>query len=404
MQTFRYEAADAQGRIETGTLEADSQRGALGQLRARGLTPLEVREQAGGGTGQGAGALFAPRLSDGDLAWATRQLASLLAASLPLEAALSATLDQAERKHIAQTLSAVRSDVRGGMRLADALAARPRDFPEIYRALVAAGEESGDLAQVMERLADYIEERNALRGKILTAFIYPAVVGVVSIGIVIFLLGYVVPQVVSAFSQARQDLPALTRAMLQARAFVRAWGWLCAGAIGGAYWGWRLYLRDPQARLGWHRRVLRLPLLGRFGLGVNTARFASTLAILGRAGVPLLRALDAARQTLANDCLAQAVEEATAQVREGVSLASALRTRQVFPPILTHLIASGEKTGALPPMLDRAAPPLSRDIERRAMGMTALLEPLMIVVMGGGVLTIVMAVLMPIIEMNQLVQ
>ncbi|HFT2158222.1 TPA: type II secretion system F family protein, partial [Pseudomonas aeruginosa] len=171
----------------------------------------------------------------------------------------------------AQTLSAVRSDVRGGMRLADALAARPRDFPEIYRALVAAGEESGDLAQVMERLADYIEERNALRGKILTAFIYPAVVGVVSIGIVIFLLGYVVPQVVSAFSQARQDLPALTRAMLQASDFVRAWGWLCAGAIGGAYWGWRLYLRDPQARLGWHRRVLRLPLLGRFVLGVNTA-------------------------------------------------------------------------------------------------------------------------------------
>ena len=378
MQTFRYEAADAQGRIETGTLEADSQRGALGQLRARGLTPLEVREQAGGGTGQGAGALFAPRLSDGDLAWATRQLASLLAASLPLEAALSATLDQAERKHIAQTLSAVRSDVRGGMRLADALAARPRDFPEIYRALVAAGEESGDLAQVMERLADYIEERNALRGKILTAFIYPAVVGVVSIGIVIFLLGYVVPQVVSAFSQARQDLPALTRAMLQASDFVRAWGWL--------------------------RRVLRLPLLGRFVLGVNTARFASTLAILGSAGVPLLRALDAARQTLANDCLAQAVEEATAQVREGVSLASALRTRQVFPPILTHLIASGEKTGALPPMLDRAAQTLSRDIERRAMGMTALLEPLMIVVMGGVVLTIVMAVLMPIIEMNQLVQ
>ena len=264
--------------------------------------------------------------------------------------------------------------------------------------------QGGLAAHVRRRLADYIEERNALRGKILTAFIYPAVVGVVSIGIVIFLLGYVVPQVVSAFSQARQDLPALTRAMLQDSDFVRAWGWLCAGAIGSAYWGWRLYLRDPQARLGWHRRVLRLPLLGRFVLGVNTARFASTLAILGSAGVPLLRALDAARQTLANDCLAQAVEEATAQVREGVSLASALRTRQVFPPILTHLIASGEKTGALPPMLDRAAQTLSRDIERRAMGMTALLEPLMIVVMGGVVLTIVMAVLMPIIEMNQLVQ
>lgn len=231
MNRYRFEAADAQGRIESGHLEADSQGAAMATLRGRGLTALSLKAE-GGDSGETAAGLFSAKLSDNDLAWATRQLASLLGASLPLEAALSATVEQAERKHIAQALSAVRADVRGGMRLAEALAKRPRDFPEIYRALIAAGEESGDLAQVMERLADYIEERNNLRGKVLTAFIYPAVVGLVSVGIVIFLLSYVVPQVVSAFSQARQDLPGLTLAMLNASDFIREWG-CCALA------GWR---------------------------------------------------------------------------------------------------------------------------------------------------------------------
>jgi general secretion pathway protein F len=403
MNRYRFEAADATGKIEAGHLEADSQSAAFGVLRSRGLTALLVQIDSNTPGGSGAG-LFSAKLSDNDLAWATRQLASLLGASLPLEAALSATVEQAEKKHIAQTLSAVRADVRSGMRLAEALAARPRDFPEIYRALIAAGEESGDLAQVMERLADYIEEHNNLRGKILTAFIYPGVVGLVSIAIVIFLLSYVVPQVVSAFSQARQDLPGLTLAMLNASDFIRGWGWLCFGVMAGSFWGWRLYLRNPVARLSWHSRILRLPLFGRFVLGLNTARFASTLAILGGAGVPLLRALEAARQTLSNDRLSLSVSDATAKVREGVNLAAALRVEKVFPPVLIHLIASGEKTGALPPMLERAAQTLSRDIERRAMGMTALLEPLMIVVMGAVVLVIVMAVLLPIIEINQLVQ
>lgn len=401
MNRYRYEACDASGKLETGHLEAESQGAAFASLRSRGLTALLV--QVEGSANAVGSSLFSAKLSDNDLAWATRQLASLLGASLPLEAALSATVEQAEKKHIAQTLSAVRADVRSGMRLADALAARPRDFPSIYRALIAAGEESGDLAQVMERLADYIEERNNLRGKILTAFIYPGVVGLVSIGIVIFLLSYVVPQVVSAFSQARQDLPGLTLAMLNASDFIRAWGALCFAALVGGFWCWRLYLRNPVARLNWHSRVLRLPLIGRFVLGLNTARFASTLAILGGAGVPLLRALEAARQTLSNDRLSQSVSDATAKVREGVNLAPALAVEKVFPPVLIHLIASGEKTGSLPPMLERAAQTLSRDIERRAMGMTALLEPLMIVVMGAVVLVIVMAVLLPIIEINQLV-
>ena len=401
MNRYRYEAADANGKVEVGHLEADSQSGAFALLRSRGLTALAVQVQ--GTQSRNSASVLSAKLSDNDLAWATRQLASLLGASLPLEQALSATVEQAEKKHIAQTLAAVRADVRGGMRLADALAARPRDFPSIYRALIAAGEESGDLAQVMERLADYIEERNNLRGKILTAFIYPGVVGLVSIGIVIFLLSYVVPQVVSAFSQARQDLPGLTLAMLNASDFIRAWGGVCFAALLGTFWAWRLYLRNPVARLNWHSRVLRLPLIGRFVLGLNTARFASTLAILGAAGVPLLRALEAARQTLSNERLSQCVNEATAKVREGVNLAPALALEKVFPPVLIHLIASGEKTGALAPMLERAAQTLSRDIERRAMGMTALLEPLMIVVMGAVVLVIVMAVLLPIIEINQLV-
>ncbi|MBJ9975502.1 type II secretion system inner membrane protein GspF [Pseudomonas sp. S75] len=402
MERYRFEAADTTGKVESGLIEAESARAALDALRSRGLTALSLQlEKPGAADGH---ALFGARLSDNDLAWSTRQLASLLGASLPLEAALSATVEQAEKKHIAMTLSAVRGDVRSGMRLAEAMARRPRDFPTIYHALVSAGEASGDLAQVMERLADYMEERNNLRSKVLTALIYPGVVGLVSIAIVIFLLSYVVPQVVSAFSQARQDLPGLTVAMLEASDFIRAWGGVCFALMTAGFTGWRLYLRNPTARLKWHSRVLRLPLVGRFVQGMNTARFASTLAILGAAGVPLLRALEAARQTLSNDRLHLSVNDATAKVRQGVSLAAALRVEKVFPPVLIHLIASGEKTGALPPMLERAAQTLSRDIERRAMALTALLEPLMIVVMGAVVLVIVMAVLLPIIEINQLVQ
>ena len=371
------------------------------RLRAQGLTALAVTMAAA--RGAGSIELFAAKLSDSDLAWATRQLASLLAAGLPLEGALSATVEQAEKKHIADTFSGVRADVRSGQRFSDALSARPRDFPPIYRALIKAGEDSGDLARIMERLADYIEERNALRAKVLTAFIYPAIVGVVSICIVVFLLAYVVPQVVSAFSQARQELPWITRAMLAASEYVRTWGGLNALAAALLFGLWRLSQRSPAARLAWHARILRLPMIGRFALGVNTARFAATLAILSDAGVPLLRALEAARQTLANDCLRRAVQDATERIEGGSGLGAALRQQKVFPPLLCHLVASGEKTGTLSRMLDRAAQTLSADIERRAMAMTAMLEPLMILIMGGVVLTIVLAVMLPIMEINQMV-
>ncbi len=406
MPSYHFEASDAQGNLARGLIDADSPRGARNALRARGLVPLSIKDagRSAGGTDTLQARLFAKKLNDQDLAWLTRQLASLLAAGLPLDAALSATVDQAEKKHIAIALTAIRADVRGGHRLGDALATRPKDFPDIYRALVAAGEASGQLAQILEKLADYIEARNALRGKILTAFIYPGIVALVSVAIVFFLLGYVVPQVVGAFSQTRQTLPLLTRAMLALSHVVQEWGLTAVLTMIGSWAIWRYRLRTPAVRLRWHARILRLPLLGRFALGVNAARFASTLAILTSSGVSLLQALEAARQTLTNDRLRSAVAQASSRVREGAALAASLQAQKVFPPLLIHLIASGERTGDLPPMLERAARNLSSDLERRAMTMTALLEPLMILIMGGVVLVIVLAVMMPIIEINQMVQ
>ncbi len=399
MPRFHFEAANAGGQVQAGTMEAESQRAVRLQLRERGLTALGVHEVAGGG-----GSWFGPRLSATDLLWATRELASLLGARLPLESALMATIEQAEQKVVAEALSAVCNHVRGGMRLADALGERPRDFPAIYRALIGAGEDSGELARVMERLADYLEGRDNLRSKMLTAFIYPGVVAFVSVCIVIFLLGYVVPQVVSAFSQARQELPLLTRVMLGASGYVREWGWLTALVLGAAFALWRWSLRDDAARLRWHGFLLRVPMVGKYVLGVNTARFASTLAILMDAGVPLLRSLDAARETMGNDRLKQCAADTAARVREGAPLASALRVQKVFPSNLIHLVASGEKTGALAPMLERAAANLSRDLERRATRLTALLEPLMILGMGAVVMLIVLAVMLPIMEINQMVK
>jgi general secretion pathway protein F len=403
MPSYNFEASDATGRLERGMIDADSPRGARNALRARGLTPLNVRS-ASGSHRLGSAQLLAKHLSDADLAWLTRQVSSLLAAGLPLDAALTATLEQAEKRHIAQALSAVRADVRAGHRLADALATRPKDFPDIYRALVAAGEESGDLSLVMERLALYVEQRNALRGKVLTAFIYPAIVALVSVGIVFFLLGFVVPQVIGAFHQTHQQLPLITRIMVTVSDIVRDWGVVALAVSTTAFAAWRLRLRAPAARLRWHARTLRLPMVGRFIREMNAARFASTLAILAGSGVSLLRALQAAAQTLTNDRLRAAVTDATDRVRQGAALAASLQTQKAFPPLLIHLIASGERTGELASMLDRAAGTLSADLERRAMVMTALLEPLMILIMGGVVLFIVLAIMMPIIEINQMVQ
>ena len=403
MPAFRYEAADASGRTDKGVIEADSARQARTVLRARGLTPLVV-DALGAQATKRAASSFGKRLTAQENALVTRQLASLLVAGLPLDEALAALADQAERAYVGELLAAIRSEVVGGSSLSVALAQHPRDFPDIYRALVSAGEHSGNLGLVLTRLADYIESRNALTSKIKLAFTYPAIVTVVAFAIVIFLLSYVVPQVVSVFANTKQKLPTLTVIMLWLSDFVRNWGWLAAIVLVVIGLIIRNLLKQPALRLSWHKWLLTAPLFGKLVRGYNTARFASTLAILTSAGVPILRGLQAAGETLNNVALKTNVEDASTRVREGTSLARALAAQNQFPPVLVHLIRSGEATGNLPAMLERAAQGEAQELERRTLFLTGLLEPALILTMGVVVLLIVLAVLMPIIEINQLVR
>jgi len=402
MPAFRFEASDAAGRIERGLIDADSPRHARALLRERALAPLEVEplQTSSGATRRTLGA----RLRTSDLSLATRQLASLLSARLPLEQALDVVIEQAEGRTVRERFAAVRAEVVGGQTLASALSGYPRDFPEVYRALVAAGEQSGDLAGVMTRLADYIEARGALVQRVALSFIYPAIVTVVASAVVIVLLTYVVPQVIDVFRQTGQALPFLTQALIVVSDFTREWGWAVALLLGAGWIAWRAALRSPTVKLAWHTRALSLPIAGRLLSGLETARFASTLSILVASGVPLIRALEAGAQTLANEALKHNVHDAIGRVREGVSLARALSAARRFPPLMVHLIASGEATGTLADMLERTARTLSSETERRALALTSLLEPLLILVMGAIVLLIVLAVMLPIIEINQLVR
>ncbi len=406
MPAFRYEAADALGAARKGVVNADNARAARADLRAQGLVPISVDAIAtqldeAGKAKRGA---FGDRLSTVELALFTRQLASLLEAGLPLEQALSALLEQAERAYVRDLTGSIRSEVMGGAALSDALTKHPRDFADIYRALVASGEQIGQLALVLTRLADYIERRNALVQKVRLAFTYPAIVTLVAFLIVIFLLTYVVPQIVSVFASTKQKLPFLTVVMLGISDFVRHYGWIVLLAGIGLAFAWRRALKNPAVRLRWHTWLLTAPLYGKFERSLNTARFASTLAITTGSGVPILRALQTSRDTLTNVAMRAQVEAATASVREGVGLARALSAQPHFPPMLIHMIRSGEATGELPAMLERAANAQEQDLERRAMTMAGLLEPALILAMGVVVLLIVLAVLMPIIEINQLVR
>lgn len=403
MPSYRYEAAKANGQVERGLVDADTERSARQLLRARGLLPLSLNPVSRA-SNRVEWFRRSLKLSDTDLGWITRQLAGLLAAGLSLEAALGAIIDQLESHPAAAVLAAVRSDIRAGHRLCEAMSVHPRAFPSVYLALVEAGETSGELAAVMERLATYVESRSQLRNKVMTAFIYPAVVMFVAMAIVTFLLIYVVPQVVGAFNQTQQALPLLTRMLLVVSDFVQHWGGVTVVVMGLLYAGWRGLLRLPSFCLRWHARILTLPFVGRFVKEMNTARYAATLAILAGSGVPLVTALPAATRTLTNRRLQQAANEAARRVREGSPLAAALKSHQVFPPLLIHLIDSGERTGRLPEMLERAAQSLGQDVERRAVTMTALLEPLLTLLMGLVVLVIVLAIMMPIIEMNQMIQ
>ncbi|MFN3789704.1 type II secretion system inner membrane protein GspF [Massilia sp.] len=406
MPAFRYEAVDAGGATRKGVVNADSPRSARADLRTQGLTPLSVEQIAAqvddAGVARSRG--FGERLSQVELALFTRQLASLLEAGLPLEQAFTALLEQAERPYVRDLIASIRSEVIGGVAFSSALSRHPRDFAEIYRALVSSGEQIGQLSRVLSRLADYIERRNALVQKVRLAFTYPAIVTVVAFAIVIFLLTYVVPQIVSVFANTKQKLPFLTVMMLAISDFVRAYGIYVGILLIGAFWLWRRALRNPDLKRRWHTWLLNAPIYGKFERSLNTARFASTLAITTGSGVPILRALETSRDTLSNVAMRELVEQATGSVREGVSLARALSAQKHFPPMLVHMIRAGEITGELPSMLERAANSQQADLERRTLTIAGLLEPVLILAMGLVVLLIVLAVLMPIIEINQLVR
>jgi len=412
MTAFRYSAADSLGRDQVGVLEADSVRQARQMLRSQALVPLVVEPVETEAMRRGPGALRGRRLSQTELAVLTRQFASLMAAALPIADALTVLVEQSEKQAVREMMASVRTEVRGGMSLSNALARHPRQFPAIYRALIAAGEESGKLGSVLGSLADFIEERARLQQKILLAFVYPAILTVVSLLVVVFLLTYVIPQVVQVFAQTKQALPLITRVMIGLSAFLRSYGWILILAGGAVAFGISRALRIESVRLQWHRRILRLPVVGMLSRALNTARFASTLSILVGSGVPMLRGLQAAGETVTNLALRSRVVDATHRVREGASLARALRAEddgqagsgrlRLFPPVLLHLIGSGEATGKLPEMLARAADMHAREAERRAMLLTSLLEPALILTMGLVVMMIVLAVLMPIIEINQL--
>ena len=399
MPAFRWEAVDGQGRLKQGVTEADTARAVRDRLRAEGLTPTAIAAASPRGDAFSGVRLPAPLL-----ALTTRQLATLSQSGMPLDQALAAVAEQADDARAAKLAANLKAHVTAGESLPAALARYPRAFSPLYRGLVAAGAETGRLAEVLARLADYLEAREALRQKVVLALIYPAIVTVIAFAVIAVLLTYVVPQVVSVYQQSRQTLPWLTQALIATSAFFRATGWLWVVAIAAGAIGFALALRRPRLRARWHALVLRLPVAGRLARSLDTARFASTLAILVGSGAPLLRSLDAAAGVVRMLPLRAAANAAAALVREGVSLARALREQRVFPPVLVHLVGSGEQSGRLSPMLERAAEELERDAERRLAWLAALLQPALIVLMGAIVLVLVLAIMLPIVSMNQLIR
>jgi len=403
MAAFNYEALAADGRLKRGVLESDSARQARARLRQEGLTPVAV-EQIAAREKRMASRRLGGGLSAGALALLTRQLATLLGAGLTIEQTLNALIEQAEVQSERQLLAAIRSDVLAGQSLARSLGKHPATFPELYRTLVDAGERSGRLPEVLLRLADYTEEREALRSKVLLAFVYPALVTLVAIAVVTGLLVFVVPQVIRVFENTHQALPFLTRALIAASEFARSWGVYALAVLVAAAVGIRAALRSPAGKARWHRFLLSVPLVGTLHRNLDTARLASTLAILVSSRVPLRTALRAGEGTVTNLLMRAALTEAGQRVEQGASLARALGASRLFPPLMVHMIASGEASGKLAEMLERTASQQSRELERRIGALMTLLEPLLILVMGAVVLVIVLAILQPIFELNTIMR
>jgi general secretion pathway protein F len=408
MGAFEYTALDVAGKQRKGVLEGDNARHVRTLLREKQLMPVEVVEVAAkeqrGSNSLLARLSFRSGVSAADLALMTRQLATLAKAGLPLEEALLAVSQQTEKPRVQSILLGVRAKVMEGHTLAAGFGDFPRVYPEIYRATVAAGEQSGHLDAVLERLADYTESRESTRQKVMGALLYPIALTVMCFTIISILLAYVVPKVVEVFEGNKAKLPIMTRALVSLSDLLRHYGiyLLIALIIGGVlFWRWA---QDPAAKRRVQRFLLRMPLAGKLVRGFNTARFTRTLSILTASAVPVLDALRIAGEVVTNLPMRDAVTEASARVREGAPIGRSLAASKLFPPMTIHLISSGESSGELESMLDRAAAAQERELDGLIAALLGLLGPLLIVTMGLFVMGIVFAMLLPIFEMNSLIR
>jgi general secretion pathway protein F len=404
MGAFEYVAMDQTGKRSKGLLEGDTPKHVRQILRDRHLYPVSVTEVAQKEARRQTGFHLRRGLSAGDLALITRQLASLSQSGLPLEEALLAVAQQNDQPRTKSILLGVRAKVIEGHTLADGLAEFPQAFPELYRATVAAGEQSGHLDVVLERLADYTESRQELRQRITNAMVYPIALVVMAVGIISFMLATVVPKIVGVFENTNAELPALTAGLIATSDFLRAyWPFLIVAAILLGWLGWWILQQDgPRRRF--HRLLLRLPIISRLTRGVNTARFTRTLSILAGSGVPILEALKISAEVVENVPMREAVTEATVRVREGAAISKSLAASKLFPPMMIHLVSSGEAGGRLEEMLARAASGQEREVDGLIATLLGILQPLLIVIMGAVVLTIVLAILLPIFEINNLIR
>lgn len=398
MTSYRYEAVDAAGRRKKGVVTADTQRRARRELQGAGLTPLSLRSVAERGTSDKG--RRQPRPSQKDVIAATRQLATLIDASTTVEEALSAVASQMRGSALSDMLLAIRGRIIEGWKLSDALAEYPKSFSSLYRGIVAAGEEAGNLGPVLLRLADMLEKNRAMASKALSALIYPAAIFVVAIFVVIALMNFVVPQLVDQFVRSGEDLPWLTVAVIGVSNFLQAWGLaLLVLVIAAGIGVWQLRKREePRRRMD--RMILKLPLIGGLFRELDAARFARTLSTLFASGAPLLDSLRAARRTVTNAHIAERLDGTLTAVREGASLSAAIRRADVFPPMMSSMIAAGERSGRLPDLLDRTAAQMEAGFENATTVALRLLEPLVIVFLGGIVLVIVLAIMLPILQIN----
>jgi general secretion pathway protein F len=403
MGAFEYTAVDPSGRETRGVVEGDTPRHVRQLLRERRLLPLTVTEVAEKEATRQQSFTFRRSMSAADLSLVTRQLATLVQSGLPLEEALLAVAEQTETPRVKSMLLGVRSKVMEGHTLADGLGDFPKAFPELFRATVAAGEQSGHLDAVLERLADYTESRQELRQKVQNAMIYPVVLTSLALLIVGGMLVYVVPKVVSVFANTGRELPVLTRVLIATSDFLREYGIFLAIAIAIVGWGVHRLLQKPGPRWTWHTMLLGMPLVGRLVRGFNTARFTRTLSILTGSGVPVLEALRISAEVVTNLPMRSAVEVAAARIREGAPIGKSLAVSGHFPPICIHLISSGEASGELETMLTRAASNQEKETDGLIAAMLGLMEPALIVTMGAIVLMIVLAILLPIFQLNQLI-